>query len=193
MAMSQKPSVIRQAFFEAAFVVLGVALAYAANEWRQNKADQVQAQQALAGIVEELESNRSKIDASYQYHDQLFRQLLSLAQEQEMPEIGLFSKGFIHPSAVFESAWETAKTTGASRQFDYPTTLTINHIYVLQQRYQKQGEIVGNLLYEDLYRSGRNAILGRHLLDVISTFLWKEKELLEAYDEAIAKLKPGST
>ncbi len=186
--MSQTAGVVRQAFFEAIFVVFGVAVAYAVNEWRQDRADQQQSNRALLGIIEELKANRAKTEDSHHYHQELYQQLLELAGKGEVPDISLFHKGFIHPSSLFESAWETAKNTGASRFFSYENTLSINQMYELQLRYQKQGEIVGNLLYDDLYHGGRNAVLGRHLLEVISTFVWKERELLREYDQALSNL-----
>lgn len=77
---------IRSAFLEAMFVVLGVVLALAANEWRQGRADHRQSEQALASITEELKANREAIAASMEYHHGLMEMLTAKHEEGWAPQ-----------------------------------------------------------------------------------------------------------
>ena len=85
---------IRQAIFEAFFVVLAVVLALAANEWRQGRADREQARGALASIVEELEANRQAVSESLQYHQSRLELIVRMQQSSQAPDGRDFPRGF---------------------------------------------------------------------------------------------------
>ena len=55
-------------FLEAFFVVLGVFLALAASDWRDDYNKQQQAGVALRSIIEEMDANRVSVNEAIVYH-----------------------------------------------------------------------------------------------------------------------------
>lgn len=183
---------LKSAFFEAFFVILGVGLALAANEWRQNVAIQKQADSALAGIVVELEANRAQVQASHDYHMGLVGLIQEKMRADEAPEVDDFSKGFIFPAQVADTAWDVAVQTGVVSNMDYATLLELSKMYGLQDQYLRQVDAVGGLIYGQMMVGGTQAIVDNHpnLLSIIYTFIYREKGLLAAY-EAMQTEKVG--
>src|SRR5687768_9708734 len=71
------------AMFEAAFVVLGVILALAANEWRETRVHRAEAASARTAIANELRENRRLLDSSRAYHRELTRMVFSAPPSQQ--------------------------------------------------------------------------------------------------------------
>lgn len=185
---------IKSALFEAGFVVLGVLLALAANEWRQARADDEQSRQALVTIVEELKANRTAISASMEYHTGLMQVLWAEHEDDWVPSMRDFSRGFIFPARVSRTAWDSASETGAIAKTDFSLVVEISGIYAQQERYEAQARSIGEVIYGELFRGGTEAVARnyRNLGGIISTFAYREKELLARYDETLASLNPAS-
>lgn len=179
---------LRAALFEAAFVVLGVVLALAANEWREQRASAARADHALAGILEELEENRRSVASSLAYHQGILEAIDAAAAASETPGIGTFSRGFVSAANVYRTAWESASATGAFETMDFETVLSLSRAYAQQERYEHQAQGIAPLIYEDLYRGGTGAILANYsnLASLVRTLAYRERELLELYDETLA-------
>jgi type II secretory pathway pseudopilin PulG len=189
---SQTWRAIRSALFEATFVVFGVVLALGANEWRESRAQRLQAQAALEEIVAELQANRAAVGQSLRYHQNVTDSLRSYQRLGGQPSIALFSRGFIFPAQVYRTAWTSASETGALAHMTYADVLRLSKAYALQEAYVEQRNSVGQVIYQDLYRGGSTAILANYqnLAGVISTFLFREHQLLEAYAETLAAVDP---
>lgn len=181
------------ALLEAGFVVLGVVLAFAVNEWRQAREDRDRAEAALASVVEELRSNRQAVAEAREYHVGLLNRLQALRGEGEEPTIADFPKGFIAPATPFRTAWESAADTGALADLPYDTVLRLSRLYAEQDRYAHQAQTAGEVIYAELLDIGGFGILQKHaqLPFFIATFSFREGELLASYDAALEWLAAG--
>lgn len=184
---------IRSALFEASFVVLGVILALAANEWRQDRADKQQSQQALATIFEELKTNRSAVAEAMDYHHGLIEMLFADHEDGWRPEARQFTRGFVAPARTSRTAWETAAETGAFPKTDFTIVKDLSHVYAQQERYEVQARSVGEIIYGEMFKGGTAAIAAnyKNLASIIGTFAYREKQMLEVYDEMISTMESG--
>ncbi len=189
--MSQYGPLVRSALFEAGFVVLGVVLALGANEWRQDRADQVHARNALAAITEELVSNRDAAAASQAYHDGLMQLTFGGKPDGAPITPRDFPRGYVNPATLFDTAWTAARETGAFTNLDYATVLRLSRMYAQQDRYELQSRSVAQLLYSKLLEQGHEGVLdnAQNLGSLIATFAYRERELVAHYDTLLADLR----
>ncbi|HEX8691960.1 MAG TPA: hypothetical protein VF746_06055 [Longimicrobium sp.] len=187
----------RPILLEAFFVVLGVVLALAANEWRQGAVNRREAATALAGVREELAANRRAVLESAEYHLRLGDTLTALVRSARpggppgaVPDPRLFDRGFVHPAQLLSTAWDAASATDVVRHMDYGDVLTIARIYEEQRDYARQSEVVGGLIYTGLLNQGFGGMLRNYpnLNTIIGTFWYRECQLLRRYDEVLARL-----
>lgn len=188
---SKTKDAIRSALFEAAFVVLGVVLALAANEWRQARADKQLSEQALATIFEELKTNRSAVATSLEYHKGLLEMLFAEHEEGWKPTGSQFPRGFVSPARTSRTAWETASETGVFPKTDFTIVRELSHVYAQQDRYEVQARSVGEIIYTEMFRGGLAAIADnyRNFASIIGTFAYREEQMLGIYDETLASLE----
>ena len=187
----------RSILLEAFFVVLGIVLALGANEWRQSQIDERNAEQALVSIRQEMEANRAAVIRSAEYHIGITDSLQALAQRAgpgggaPVPDVRLFSRGFINPAPVLSTAWEAAGAVDAVRHMPYGDVLVLAQMYERQARYTTQSELAGGVIYSALFDRGFQGILRNHpnLGSIIAGFWYRECELIVAYDAALAKLR----
>lgn len=179
---------------EAFFVMLGVLLALIADEWRQNHDDKKRAERALISIVDELNLNRDAVAQSLDYHVKLTQQLRQFesepGHEQALADPRLFNKGFVHPAALIYTAWDSAQATDAVSHMPYERVLTLSGIYEQQHGYEAQSREVEQLIFGKLLNDGYESMLRNHanLLTVISTFWFRECQLLRTYDTVFERL-----
>lgn len=188
----QTRQALTSSLFEAFFVVLGVILALAANEWRQNVADREQGHEALRSVVEEIRTNQGMVQESLEYHGGLLEMIGEAAQESAPPPARNFPRGFVSPARVFKTAWLAASETGALSHIPYETVLELSRVYSHQDRYETQARLAGELIYTELFRGGTDAILENYinLATLIGTFRYREAQLIDLYATALAALKP---
>ena len=184
---------LRSAFFEAVFVVLGVVLALAANEWREARTHREQGRAALASIVEELRANRDGVAASLEYHRSRLDTLRAHRPDDWTPSIQLFARGFIFPAQVGRTAWTSASETGTLSHMPYADVLRISRAYAEQARYEDQARAAGQIVFASLYEGGHAAVLRNHrnLAGLIETFRYRETQLVATYDSVLAGLPPS--
>ena len=175
---------VRAALMEASFVVLGVVLALAANEWREARVDRREAAAALASITEELASNRSAVASSLEYHDALLAMLQRSRTDGTALDADRFTRGFVSPAQLHRTGWESASETGVLGHMEYATVLHLARAYAQQARYEEQARSVGEIIYGEYYRGGAEALLANPhgLASLIGTFAYRERQLLESYD-----------
>lgn len=177
------------ALFEATFVVLGVVIAYLANEWREQRVHKQDAEAARVAIVGELKANRAAAAASLQYHSALIDTLGKLRRANVTPNLSVFSRGFMQPAQLSSTAWEIASQTGALNHMAYKDMLRLSHVYAEQRRYDAQAAGVSNVIYTELYRVGpmEMARSGPGLYSFISGFSYREKPLIALYDSVMTE------
>lgn len=184
---------------ESFFVVLGVVLALGANEWREARNREAHADQALASIQEELQTNRGAIADALDYHLYLADTLNTLSrynaregtnQTPVYPRASVFNRGYIHPTTLLYTAWETAKATNAVETIDFGLLLSISRMYEDQQRYGEQGQMAGAQIYQALFTKGHQGILQNYEnhLSIIASFWYRECALLHDYDAMLEQL-----
>jgi hypothetical protein len=187
----------RPILLESFFVVLGVVLALATNEWRQGQVERRRAVTALESIREELAANRQAVLGSVNYHGRLMDTLSKFRQASPpgdraaaAPDIRLFSQGFVHPAAVLTTAWETAVATDAVRHMAHDDVLALARMYEQQRSYAAQSEQIGRLIYSEIFNRGTGGVTRNYvnLSSIISTFWFRECDLLAGYDQVLAKL-----
>jgi hypothetical protein len=186
---------LRDAAFEAAFVVFGVVLALLANEWREHQVSVRRAEHALSSILEELESNRASVSSSLEYHSGLIRAIDQAVGASAAPDLRTFSRGFMSAANVYRTAWDSASATGAFEDMSYATILRLSRVYARQDRYEHQVRSIAPIIYGELYRGGTSAVLANHrnLGSLIRSLVYRERELLESYDETLATLGGRTT
>ena len=188
-----EPSRFRLApiLLEASFVVLGVFLALVANEWRSDANARERATHARASIVEEIETNRAATAASHAYHGRLLDSLRTyFPPDHPPPSPTLFSRGFIRPITLLNTAWEAANATDAVGHMDYDEVLAFSKLYAMQRRYERSATEAGSVIYSEIMARGVPGVAANHrnLAYLIGAFYYLEEGLLEAYDEALGAL-----
>ena len=180
---------IGPALFEATFVVLGVVIAYLANEWREKRVHREDAAAAKRAIVAELTGNRAAAKASLAYHTTLLDTLRKLQRANVAPTIQVFTRGFMSPAQLGATAWEVASQTGVLNHMAYADMLRFSHVYAEQRRYDLQSTGVSSVIYTELYRAGpmEMAKSGLGISSLIGTFQYRERALVALYDSVITE------
>jgi hypothetical protein len=180
---------LRSAFFEALFVVFGVVLALAANEWRGNVKARDVAAGALQDIVSELQTNLDLLRESRTYHKERVGIIQRKLGTGETVIGDDFPRGFIKPAWVTHTAWEVARSTGVIADMDYATALDISLVYDELEHYTRQTDLVGGLIYGAIFDEGINGVAGkpRNLMTIIYTFIFRENQAIAKVEAAMAK------
>ncbi|HWM95189.1 MAG TPA: hypothetical protein VN493_30825 [Thermoanaerobaculia bacterium] len=151
---------------ETFFVITGVLLALAVDEWRQGRRDQQLVDLSIRNIREEIDSNRKEVRRALQHHQEL------LALGEERPKGVDFGT---KPAIIRNNAWEAAQASQAAAKMDFTLVAAISKMEEAQDTYQK---LVGSalpLVYQNLSEGARMSILYD-----LSYF---ENMLLQVYDE----------
>ncbi|MEM9556133.1 MAG: hypothetical protein AAGC60_17885 [Acidobacteriota bacterium] len=186
---------LKSALYEASFVVLGVVLAYSANEWHNARSRAQDAAYALSTIVDELETNRAALDEAYGYHASLLELLHGEHEEGWQPDVRQFSRGFVAPARLSHTAWQSASETGALTEMEFEQVVGLSGAYASLARYDAQALQVGELMYAELLRRGPHGLVANHqnLASVISTFVYRERQLLDELEATIAESRARSS
>lgn len=182
---------LRQAFFEAFFVLLGVVLAWSANAWWANRAQAERASVALHAIETEMRTNLDAVRSALTYHEGLLEGLRARTPESPPLSPGGFPRGFIAPAPMLRAAWDTAQTTGALEKVAYARLLDTARLYAAQRRYEQQASSVGQIIYETMLARGTSGVLAEsdNLAAIIATFYYRERRLTALFEETLTGLE----
>ena len=150
---------MKSAVFQAFLTVLGVVLAFGANEWREWTARNERAAQALAGIYREMETNRDAVAEARRYNGEKLALVAERRKAGAPLAVGDFPRGFVRYAELSDAAFISAEQTGVFAEMPYETVLEISRVYAQQQRYRKQAEIGAGIIYEALFEDGYGAIV----------------------------------
>lgn len=181
---------IKKAFFEAAFVVFGVVLAFAANGWREARAVQAESVAALAAIHQEIQDNRNAVAEAVVAHEARL-EAIGNPQDAEPIDMRAFQDGFIRPaSTLSKAAWNSASETGALAHMEFETVRELGALYAYQDRYSQQVTSYSSLIYETLFEQGYQGIVSNKagMISMISTLRYQEAALVETYDAYLVPL-----
>ena len=88
------------------------------------------------------------------------------------------------------AAWQTANVTGTISYMAYDDVLLLSRIYESQRQYYDQQKLVGQNIYTTFFNEGYAGMLRNidNLQFIIGTFMYRECQLLEDYDEVLPQL-----
>jgi len=128
---------IQTLLIEVFSIVLGVLLALAMNEWREQRAHQSQVKAALQNISHELRSN---LDVLTTIHENNAITVDAIADEAGADSLD--NRTFIPGLQLQKTAWETLQSTGVSNYADYQIMLQLSGTYSLQGVYTQTGVLL---------------------------------------------------
>ncbi len=173
--------------FESMLIVVSILFALYLDEWRDDRQDAENIEDALAYFVSEIQQNRARVEDAAPFNQGL-RHVLSRRQEvRAIESVATFVNIFesYNPVVLQSTAWETAIATGALAKMDYKLVSALSLTYSLQNRYQQvsqngMAEMTSpqNLSEEKLDLAVYNAI---RYLDTVTGM---ETELGAVYAEA---------
>lgn len=173
--------------FESMLIVVSILFALYLDEWRDDRQDAENIEDALAYFVSEIQQNRARVEDAAPFNQGL-RHVLSRRQEvRAIESVATFINIFesYNPVVLQSTAWETAIATGALAKMDYKLVSALSLTYSLQNRYQQvsqngMAEMTSpqNLSQEKLDLAVYNAI---RYLDTVTGM---ETELGAVYAEA---------
>lgn len=156
---------------EALLVVLSVLLALALNSWREGRANEALALRSLQSVVDEADTNCSRISALQAYH----RAVADRERQPEGIQVGL----------IRNDAWHSAQSTGAAAYVDYDIATTIGRIYAAQADHRTIVEAHIQALFVAL-SGGTQLDEGLHGdadIATIRELVRIQAQLLEVYEE----------
>lgn len=181
---------------EVFFIVLGVMVALAANEWREGHALDKRTNAALENIRLEILRNQQTLQQRLPYHEALRDSLISYLPEirntsfQDIDEQRLGMQQGLFFLIVYDAAWQTALTSQILSNVDFETLTVLSTIYQVQEHLQTIEERTTrimtpvNLQGENLYYAF--ILFQPTLTDIIGL----EQNLLSLYDDALPRLSP---
>lgn len=175
---------------ELALIVIGVLLALSVDEWRQSRARDRAAAEAIQSIRAELMANRGLAQASGEYHEGRIGHIRQALESGTPLQPGDFPRGFTNPARFLSAAWDTARESGDLTAVDRDLHRVIAVAHAAQDRYEKQAEIVSQIIYRQLHSEGTSGVVQnpRSLMTLLYTFLYREQEIIGVFDETLAAI-----
>lgn len=179
---------------ESVVVVFSILLALAVDEWRRGEATEERVRDSLRSIRAELVDNRETVRANARYHLSLSDTLFALDNTgTEVPPEDVPSRGWILPADLVSNAWEVATSTGTAADMPHATAVALARAYQVQERYRESRHVVMGVLYRA--SAVRETPSVRRLYPAVAGFIndlgHREQQLLDAYDDALARLEGG--
>ncbi len=185
---SSKDTSFRKIVIEVVSIVLGVLLALAVNEWRENRANHAEAESALQNIKNEILSNQSHLSL---IHEINLKTTQAMVEDPSSADESKFIPGMQLKSA----AWETMLSTGVSNHVDYQIILILSNLYSIQDLYKDTGRM---LTESAMNMSAYAAALGsevddnqfaKNFSDYMNMLVQVEDQLLNSYESALTHLQ----
>lgn len=173
---------------ESGFIVLSVLLALAVDEWRESRGRAERAEVALQGIEAELRGNLQGMVAARANHIAMHDSLERYVSLGELPPPHVYLRGIFNPAPVLSTAWDSARETGATSEFEYELLLQLSRTYGQQARYRAMGDVLAQDLMADVRRFGMEAVLRnnpRGFMALEEDFSNREGALIEAYRSSL--------
>jgi hypothetical protein len=178
--------------FESALIVLSVLLGFAATEWRDRRETRARADQALAAVAVELDSNRA-LARRARLHQRAKADTIAAHRRRGEPlPPRVYFYGMFDPARVQSTAWEAARQGELVRALPYPLVLRLGRVYEYQAQYRALSDALIASFYEDMVRrSVAGAFAGNaESLEVLNRDFADRAGTLEAmYDGALAAVR----
>lgn len=151
---------------ETFFVILGVLLALALDEWRQDRREQAVVVLALENIRNEIRTNRPEVQRALDHHRDLLSRL------EKTPGMGVALK----PAMIRNNSWQAAQSSQAAARMDFSSVAAFSKMEEIQDDYRSLLAGVMPTIYQVEQRPTMPLIL--------QDLAWFEERLLQVYDEA---------
>ena len=136
---SRIASRLPEILIEAVFTLVAVLLAFAVEEWREERELDRTAQEARVAIVQEIKHNHGQLLASRQETLDLIEALKAALATPEIMGSANFQEichGF-ELALLSSAAWQSAQSMDAARRMDYGWMLQAARAYELQAMYEQ--------------------------------------------------------
>ena len=183
---------VGRAAFESVLIVLSVLLGFAIGEWRDRRAARNRAEQALAAIASELDSNRVILQRARVKHRAMADSLRRYIEAAEPVPQHIYFGGMIKPGYVLAVAWQSARDGGALSQLPYPLVLRLSRVYERQLQYRGLSEAVIQGVYGDMMVRGIPAAFRDNAPSwniLLRDFADREGTLEQKYDSALVRVR----
>jgi hypothetical protein len=171
---------------EAASVVFAVLVALAVDGWREDRANEEIARQAIRSIATEIRGNRDELQSARNANMELMRTLEEAAGASGLESLDVR----FEYSLLAAAAWQTAQVTRAVHFMEFGTVQRIARLYHLQALFEEGQRGMLDLM------SGMAEILGSDadrvpglLLGRLQVVMELERGLSEAYDSVLEELE----
>src|SRR5688572_18914438 len=124
---------------EALFTLVAVVLAFAVEEWREERELDGLAAEARSAMLQEVRRNRDELIESKQETTHSIAALETWLEQAGQPEPAALPDPAVklELALLSNAAWRAAQSTEASRRMDYTWLLQISQTYELQAVYQE--------------------------------------------------------
>ena len=180
---------------EALFLLVAVVLAFAVEEWREERELDRIAAEARSAIVEELKHNHDELLESRQdITDAIAR--LETALAAESPTLTGVTSNF-EIALLSTAAWRSAQSMEAARRMDHTWMLTVARAYEFQALYEQAqwAALDANMTFTAANGEAARADAARRALARIRFLAAMGRGLEGDYDDILAEIAstPAST
>ena len=182
---------------EVFFIMLGVMVALAGNEWRENRALAKRTNAALENIRLEILRNQQTVQLRLPYHKAMsdsihanYRIVREIYFENvDVARLGM-ARGLFFES-LYNAAWQTALTSQILPNVDYETLTLLATIYQTQDELKEVENQFSSILFLPANMEKGKAYNALRLSEpFINGVVKHEGELLSIYDTALRRLNP---
>ncbi len=202
MSFTKSDSSFKVIFIEIFSIVLGISLAFLANDWRENSNSQKRALTALASINNELKVNRENFNTYIPNHELLKNALTDfisgkpdsgtkkIKNKKYPSKIALINffvelDGF-RDSPVLSAAWESAVSLNVIELFDYEILHRLSEIDGSHKRLNEIYKAFYRLIYgKDAFKADEVKPMAGALLIIINDIINSKTGLLGEYEKVI--------
>ena len=179
---------------EGLWIVLAVSLAFAADQWRDHRANQNLAKKALDSLVEEIKRNRGVLAYFLPRHEKLLAGLPETAQDWDPPSLDDEDEDErFDPVFLQDTAWRTALETQALTHLDYRVVRTLTEVYSFQEAYADlTRDLIRTSFDLDIHDPDKVEAQFHMTRYFLFIFVANEQKLLSTYDEALSRLQSSS-
>ena len=184
---------------EVFFIMLGVMVALAANEWREGRALDKRTDVALENIRLEILRNQATLQLRLPYHQAMsdsirvnYPILRDIPFEfVEIARLGMARGPFFE--SLYNTAWQTALTSQILPNVDYETLTLLATIYQTQDELKEVEHQFSSIIFlpENMEKGkAYHALLLSQ--PFINGVVKHERELLSIYDTTLRRLNPDA-
>jgi hypothetical protein len=174
---------------EAGSVVFAILLAFAVDQWREERGHREMAARARATIISELRANRNELSGTFERNTAVIGHMQEqMAQLRKKKTASVDTT--MHLAQLSAAAFQAAQSTQAIQFVDFDWLVGVGRVYELQKTYA----LVQDAALDEVSISGGAISGGAQPLAImerinsrISAAQQLAKSLLQAYDEAIAQ------